>query len=229
VRFGGACTATSGGRTIRAQAIVQRSSSSGGSGASAIFVPGFARKFWTITSWTWPCSPWAAAIARSASSRSARVSPIPIRIPVVNGTRASPARRSVSRRAAGSLSGEPKCGPPRRDSRSEVVSSIRPIDAAAGRRRAKSSPVRTPGFRCGSSDVSSRTAVAARARYSIVVEQPSAASSSRATRYRSSGLSPSVNSTSWQPARSPARAISSTSSIVRYARSPRRGGRANVQ
>ena len=92
-------------------------------------VPGFARKFWTITSCT--CGP-AAAIARSASSRSSRVSPMPIRIPVVNGTRASPARRSVSSRAAGSLSGEPKCGPPRADSRSEVVSSISPIDAATG-------------------------------------------------------------------------------------------------
>ena len=51
----------------------------------------------------------------------------------MNGTRASPASRSVARRAAGSLSGEPKCGPPRRDSRSEVVSSIIPIDADTGR------------------------------------------------------------------------------------------------
>ena len=108
VRFGGACSATSGGRISRATAIVQSSSSSGGSGASAIRVPALARKFWTITSWT--CGP-AAAIASSASIRSSRVSPIPIRIPVVNGTRASPASRSVSRRAAGQLVGRAEVRP----------------------------------------------------------------------------------------------------------------------
>ena len=70
---------------------------------------------------------------------------------------------------------------------------------------------------------------AQRARYSSVVSQPSARSSSRATLYRSSGLSPSVKSASRQPAAAPALAMSSTSSSVRYARSPRRGGRANVQ
>ena len=43
----------------------------------------------------------------SASSRSARVSPMPIKMPVVNGTGSSPARRNVSNRAAGCLSGEP--------------------------------------------------------------------------------------------------------------------------
>ncbi len=165
VRFGGACTATSGGRISRAAAIVHRSSSSGGSGAAAIRVPGFARKFWTITSWTW--GP-AAAIAASASSRSARVSPIPIRIPVVNGTFASPASRSVSRRSAGSLSGEPKCGPPRRESRSETVSSIIPIEAATGRSSSKEAASSTPGLRWGRSDVSARTAPAAAARYSTV-------------------------------------------------------------
>ena len=104
-----------------------------------------------------------------------------------------------------------------------------PIDAETGRSAAKSSVVSTPGFRCGSSPVSSRTAFAARARYSSVVSQPSAASSSRATRYRSSGLSPSVKRASRQPAAAPARAISSASSIDMYARSPRRGGWANVQ
>ncbi len=129
-------------------------------------VPGLARKFCTITSCT--CGP-AAAIARSASSRSARVSPIPIRIPVVNGTRASPASRSVSSRAAGSLSGEPKCGPPRRESRSAVVSSIIPIEAATGRRAPRSRAASsTPGLRCGRSAVSSSTARAAAARYSSV-------------------------------------------------------------
>ena len=52
-------------------------------------------------------------IASSASMRSARVSPMPIRIPVVNGTRARPRPRRVSSRTAGALSGDPKCGPPR--------------------------------------------------------------------------------------------------------------------
>src|SRR5438094_473651 len=55
--------------TRRAAAHVQRSSSTGGSGAAAIRVPGFARKFWTITSWTWPPRSPSARIARSASSR----------------------------------------------------------------------------------------------------------------------------------------------------------------
>ena len=44
----------SGPSTSRAAAAVHSSSSSDGSGASAIIVPGFARKFWTITSWMWP-------------------------------------------------------------------------------------------------------------------------------------------------------------------------------
>ena len=50
VRLGGAWTETSGGSSNRAQAIVHASSSSDGSGASLILVPGQARKFWTITS-----------------------------------------------------------------------------------------------------------------------------------------------------------------------------------
>ena len=60
-----------------------------------------------------PCS------ASSASSRSARVSPMPIRIPLVNGIASSPASRIVSSRAAGTLSGEAQCGPPFSDSRSD--------------------------------------------------------------------------------------------------------------
>ena len=164
-RFGGACTCALAPSTRRAAAIVQRSSSSGGSGASAMRVPGFARKFWTITSCTCPWRSASSRIVRSASSRSARVSPMPMRMPVVNGTRSSPAAAIVARRAAGSLSGEPKCGRPRADSRSEVVSSIAPIDALTGRRARRSSRVSTPGFRCGSSPVSSSTAAAARWRY----------------------------------------------------------------
>src|SRR2546430_1031961 len=76
--------------TSRAAAHVHSSSSSDGSGAAAIRVPGLARKFWTITSWTWPKRSWSSRIASRASSRSRLVSPIPIRIPVVNGRRAPP-------------------------------------------------------------------------------------------------------------------------------------------
>ena len=75
-------------------------------------MPGFARKFWTMTSCTWPCSSPSAFSASSASIRSSRVSPIPMRIPLVNGIASSPASRIVSRRRAGSLSGEAQCGPP---------------------------------------------------------------------------------------------------------------------
>ena len=81
-------------------------------------VPGLARKFCTITSCRWPCRSCSARSASSASSRSARVSPIPIRIPLVNGIRSSPASSIVSRRRAGSLSGEAQCGPPFAESRS---------------------------------------------------------------------------------------------------------------
>jgi hypothetical protein len=58
---------------------------------------------------------------------------MPINSPVVNGTAASPASRIDSSRRAGSLSGEPKCGIPGSHSRSELLSSISPIDAACGR------------------------------------------------------------------------------------------------
>ena len=92
-------------RTSRAAAAVQSSSSSDGSGAPAIFVPGFARKFCTITSWMCPWRSWRSRIASSASIRSSRVSPMPMRIPVVKGMRSSPASRIVSSRTAGPLVG----------------------------------------------------------------------------------------------------------------------------
>ena len=79
-----------GPNTRRATAIVQAWSSRVGSGAPLMRVPGLARKFWTITSWMCPCRSCTSRIASSASMRSARVSPMPIRMPVVNGdTRAS--------------------------------------------------------------------------------------------------------------------------------------------
>ncbi len=50
-----------------------------------------------------PCSACTAASASSDSMRSCSVSPIPTRIPLVNGIRSSPAARIVSRRRAGML------------------------------------------------------------------------------------------------------------------------------
>jgi hypothetical protein len=49
---------------------------------------------------------------RSTLDALARVSPMPIRMPVVNGTRAPRRPPSVASRTAGTLSGEPWCGPP---------------------------------------------------------------------------------------------------------------------
>ena len=86
-RLGGAWMFIAGPRIRRAAAMVQSRSSRSGSAASASLVPGLARKFWTMTSWIWPCWRCRSRIANSASIRSARVSPMPIRMPVVNGTR----------------------------------------------------------------------------------------------------------------------------------------------
>ena len=78
-------------------------------------------------------------IANKDSARSRAVSPMPMRIPVVNGIASRPASSIVRNRTAGTLSGEPKCGPPRADNRSEDVSSIMPIEALTCFRRAISS------------------------------------------------------------------------------------------
>ena len=72
-----------------------------------IAVSGLARKFWTMTSWMCPYSRATWRIANSDSARSASVSPMPIRMPVVNGTPTRPASSSTRSRTAGSLSGEP--------------------------------------------------------------------------------------------------------------------------
>ena len=77
------------------------------SGAPCIAVRGLARKFCTITSWRCPYSRWLRRISKIASTRSACVSPMPIRMPVVNGTPTRPASASTRSRTAGSLSGEP--------------------------------------------------------------------------------------------------------------------------
>ena len=127
----------------------------------AIAVSGFARKFCTMTSWMPPYSRATRRIAKTESARSAAVSPMPIRIPVVNGTLLRPASSRTRSRAAGSLSGLPKWGAPRSvNRRRAVVSSIIPIDGATGFSRWKSCSLITPGLRCGSRPVSSITRIA---------------------------------------------------------------------
>ena len=146
------------------------------------------------------------------SIRSSRVSPMPIRIPLVNGIELP---RAADRPAAGrALSGDAQCGPPRSPERL-----CGRLEHDPHRRRHRPQRLElgarhiTPGFRCGRRPVSSSTSRAQRSRYSSVVSQPSAASSSRATRYLRSGRSPSVKSASRQPAAAPARDRQHASSL----------------
>ena len=91
------------------------------------------------------------ASASSAAIRSSSVSPIPTRIPLVNGIFSSPAARIVASRASGCLVGEPWWA-----TRSGLIdSSISPCEAVTSRRRARSSFDRTPRLVCGSSPRSS--------------------------------------------------------------------------
>jgi len=79
----------------------------------------------------------------------------------VNGIDSRPASSRTRSRTAGSLSGEPKCAPDGSvNNRVDVVSSIIPIDGATALSRAISAHDITPGFRCGSSPVSSSTSTA---------------------------------------------------------------------
>ena len=55
-RLGGAWMFIAGPRIRRATAMVQTCSSSAGSAAAAMRVPGLARKFWMMISWMWPCA-----------------------------------------------------------------------------------------------------------------------------------------------------------------------------
>ena len=109
--------------------------------ALAMAVPGLGRKFWTMTSWTWPWRACDAAMARSVASWPTRSSPMPTRIPVVKGIASSPAASSVARRRAGALSGAPRCAA--RPSASD--SSIIPWLAVTGRSVASSRDVERPG------------------------------------------------------------------------------------
>ena len=77
------------------------------SAESRMAVSGLARKFWTITSWRCPNSLASPASASRLSARSVLFSPIPTRIPEVNGTARRPASVRVRSRTAGSLSGLP--------------------------------------------------------------------------------------------------------------------------
>ena len=152
-RFGGAWTCTSRGSTRRAAAMAHCRSSGGQASARAMAVPGLGRKFWTMTSCTWPWRPCEAAIARSAASWPRRSSPIPTRIPVVKGMASSPAASSVASRRAGSLSGAPRCAA----SPSASDSTIIPWLAETSRRRASSSGKSAPALAWGRRPVSSRT------------------------------------------------------------------------
>ncbi len=107
-KFGGACTETDGPSSSRVTAMVARYSSSPRSGVLRIAVSSLDRKFWTMHSCTEPYSRATRRIARMLSSRSCASSPMPTRIPVVNGTPTRPASSSTRSRTAGSLSGEPK-------------------------------------------------------------------------------------------------------------------------
>ena len=107
MRFGGAWIRAAGPSTSRATAIVAARSDSSASGTPRILVSGLARKFCTMTSWMPPYSRAIWRMANSDSARSARVSPMPMRMPVVNGTEQRPASSSTRSRTAGSLSGLP--------------------------------------------------------------------------------------------------------------------------
>ena len=95
----------SGPSTRRATASVRSSSSSVGSGASFMGMRSLARKFWTMTSCTWPQRSCRSRMANSASTRSRGVSPIPMRMPVVKGMPSLPARPMVRRRRGRHLVG----------------------------------------------------------------------------------------------------------------------------
>ena len=86
---------------IRAAAIVQWKSSSVGRCSFAIAVPGLGKKFWMMTSCTWPNCSCESRIAWRVSRRLSRLSPMPTRSPVVKGMASSPASRRVSSRRSG--------------------------------------------------------------------------------------------------------------------------------
>src|SRR2546427_354519 len=113
-------------RINRAIAIVLNISSREGSGCAAIGISDLARKFCTMTSWMCRNFSCISRMASNESMRSSIVSPIPIRIPVVNAMERFPASSMVRSRKEGTLSGALACGNPLRISRALTFASIRP-------------------------------------------------------------------------------------------------------
>ena len=101
----------------------------------------------------WPCRALSSASCSSDAIRSSSLSPMPTRIPLVNGIFSSPAAAIVSIRTAGCLVGEPACTVS--ISRSDADSSISPCEAVTSRSRARSARSSTPRLVCGSSPRSS--------------------------------------------------------------------------
>ena len=89
---------------------------------------------------------------------------MPIRMPEVNGTAASPAAAIAASRTRRRLVGRAEMRPAARDSRSAALSSMMPCDTETARSRSISSRLMTPGLRCGSSPVSFSTSAAISAR-----------------------------------------------------------------
>ena len=106
-----------------------------------------------MTSCRWPWRSCNSASAASDAIRSSSVSPIPTRIPLVNGILSSPAASIVAIRCAGCLVGEPACTVSM--SRSATDSSISPCDAVTARNRDRSARPSTPRLVWGSSPRSS--------------------------------------------------------------------------
>ena len=250
LRLGGDWIPTRGPISSLATATVQSSSEAAGGGRprSPILVPRLGWKGCTMISWRWPPPPppppgpspsppalplplpppppqWQSLSARSVSSLSLRVSPIPTSSPVVVGTLAAPASRSHASRTPGALLGllAGSCA-----SRSlgaaplAVVSSISPCETVARRSRRVSPGVVTPALACGSrrEPFDFRSWEQRKATYSGVeansapCSSESSRSSAAASGHRLSGLSPSVNRASVAPAEAAAAAASSTSPSV---------------
>ena len=89
---------------------------------------------------------------------------MPTRIPDVKGILFTPASLIVSRRRSGSLSGDPKCGPPDLHNRFDTFSNIKPCETETLRKRLKSSAPITPALIWGNKlvSVSTRPEISAR-------------------------------------------------------------------
>src|SRR3954470_555440 len=159
-----------------------------------------------MTSWRWPCSACTAASASSAAIRSSGVSPMPTRMPLVNGIFSSPAVRIGSRRSAGSLVREPWWAT--RSAR--VDSSMRPCEAVTPRSRVRSARPSARSFVCGSSP-RSRARSQDQITYATKSSNPSARRRSP-TPGTLSGTSPVRTSSSLTPRRAALSTSRSTSS-----------------